>query len=210
MKREIYGLWYKHPSNLITTPQMALMTRKEGIEAYGLYMHFADTLHSVGGFLKYDFNDICLMLGYTKKNIKAKLGRVLNDYDLFDFIEEDGIEMIGLQRLKEDIEALSKHKINGSKGGRKRAENYRNKQEEKQQKEQENKEEIIIKNEAVKEEVKEHQSIKLPSWFSEQSTQRQKESVRHMISEGKFKEKGERGEKMKQMMIDPKVKEIVD
>jgi hypothetical protein len=52
MNREIYGLWYKHPSNLITTPQMALMTRKEGIEAYGLYMHFADTLHSVGGFLK--------------------------------------------------------------------------------------------------------------------------------------------------------------
>ena len=202
MNREIYGLWYKHPSNLITTPQMALMTRKEGIEAYGLYMHFADTLHSVGGFLKYDFNDICLMLGYTKKNIKAKLGRVLNDYDLFDFIEEDGIEMIGLQRLKEDIEALSKHKINGSKGGRKRAENYRNKQEEKQQKEQENKEEIIIKNEAVKEEVKEHQSIKLPSWFSEQSTQRQKESVRHMISEGKFNEKGLLGEKMKQMMIE--------
>ena len=202
MNREIYGLWYKHPSNLITTPQMALMTRKEGIEAYGLYMHFADTLHSVGGFLKYDFNDICLMLGYTKKNIKAKLGRLLNDYDLFDFIEEDGIEMIGLQRLKEDIEALSKHKINGSKGGRKRAENYRNKQEEKQQKEQENKEEIIIKNEAVKEEVKEHQSIKLPSWFSEQSTQRQKESVRHMISEGKFNEKGLLGEKMKQMMIE--------
>ena len=61
MKREIYGLWYKHPSNLITTPQMALMTRKEGIEAYGLYMHFADTLHSVGGFIEYDFNDICLM-----------------------------------------------------------------------------------------------------------------------------------------------------
>ena len=205
MKRERYGLWYKHPSNLITTPQMALMTRKEGIEAYGLYMHFADTLHSVGGFIEYDFNDICLMLGYTKKNIKAKLGRVLNDYDLFDFDEdEDGIEMIGLERLKEDVEALQKHKINGSMGGLKRAENYRNKQEEEeeQQKEQENKEEIIIKNEAVKEEVKEHQSIKLPSWFSEQSTQRQKESVRHMISEGKFNEKGLLGEKMKQMMIE--------
>ena len=131
MKREIYGLWYKHPSNLITTPQMALMTRKEGIEAYGLYMHFADTLHSVGGYIKYDFNDICLMLGYTKKNIKAKLGRVLNDYDLFDFDEdEDGIETIGLERLRDDIEALAKHKINGAKGGKKRAENYRNKQEE--------------------------------------------------------------------------------
>jgi hypothetical protein len=204
MNREIYGLWYKHPSNLITTPQMALMTRKEGIEAYGLYMHFADTLHSVGGFLKYDFNDICLMLGYTKKNIKAKLGRVLNDYDLFDFDEDkDGIEIISLQRLRDDIEALAKHKINGSKGGRKRAENYRNKQEEEEEEEEEEEQEEIIRgNEAVKEEVKEHQSIKLPSWFSEQSTQRQKESVRHMISEGKFNEKGLLGEKMKQMMIE--------
>ena len=116
---------------------MSLMINKEGIEAYGLYMHFADTLHIVGGYQKYDVNDICLMLGYTKKNIKAKLNRVLNDYDLFDFIEEDGIEMIGLQRLRDDIEALAKHKINGAKGGKKRAENYRNKQEEEQ-------EEVII------------------------------------------------------------------
>ena len=121
----------------------------------------------------------------------------------FDFDEdEDGIEMIGLERLKEDVEALQKHKINGSMGGLKRAENYRNKQEEEQQKEQENKEEIIIKNEAVKEEVKEHQSIKLPSWFLEHPIKRQKESVRHMMSRGIFKEKGERGEKMKQMMIE--------
>ena len=44
--------------------------------------------------------------------------------------DEDGIEMIGLNRLKEDIEALSKHKINGAKGGKKRAENYRKKQQE--------------------------------------------------------------------------------
>ena len=110
---------------------MSLMVRKEGIESYGLYMHLADTLHLVGGFQEYDFNDICLMLGYTKKNIKAKLGRVINDYKLFDFYtNDDGIEMIGLERLKEDIEALSKHKINGAKGGKKRAENYRNKQEE--------------------------------------------------------------------------------
>ena len=131
MKKEIYSLWYKHPSQLINTPQMSLMVRKEGIEAYGLYMHLADTLHLVGGFQEYDFNDICLMLGYTKKNIKAKLGRVINDYKLFDFYtNEDGIEMIGLERLKEDIEALSKHKINGAKGGKKRAENYRKKQEE--------------------------------------------------------------------------------
>ena len=196
MKRETYGLWYKHNSNLITTPSMALMTRKEGIESYGLYMHFADTLHSVGGFIKYDFNDICLMLGYTKKNIKAKLGRVLNDYDLFDFDEdEDGIEMIGLQRLRDDIEALAKHKINGAKGGKKRAENHRKKQQEEQ-------EEIIRGNEAVKEEVKEYQSLELPSWFLEHPIKRQKESVRHMISEGIFKEKGERGEKMKQMMIE--------
>ena len=137
MKNEIYSYWYKQPSQLINTPSMSLMINKEGIEAYGLYMHFADTLHIVGGYQKYDVNDICLMLGYTKKNIKAKLNRVLNDYDLFDFIEEDGIEMIGLQRLRDDIEALAKHKINGAKGGKKRAENYRNKQEEEQ-------EEVII------------------------------------------------------------------
>ena len=79
---------------------MSLMINKEGIEAYGLYMHFADTLHIVGGYQKYNFNDICLMLGYTKKNIKAKLGRVLNDYDLFDFHEEDGIEMIGITKIE--------------------------------------------------------------------------------------------------------------
>ena len=112
---------------------MSLMINKEGIEAYGLYMHFADKLHIVGGYQKYDVNDICLMLGYTKKNIKAKLNRVLNDYNLFDFYEEDGIEMIGLQRLRDDVEALAKHKINGAKGGKKRAENYRNKQEEEQE-----------------------------------------------------------------------------
>ena len=137
MKNEIYSYWYKHPSQLINTPNMSLMINKEGIEAYGLYMHFADKLHIVGGYQKYNFDDICFMLGYTKKNIKAKLGRVLNDYDLFDFIEEDGIEMIGIQRLRDDIEALAKHKINGAKGGKKRAENYRNKQEEEQ-------EEVII------------------------------------------------------------------
>ena len=108
---------------------MSLMINKEGIEAYGLYMHFADKLHIVGGYQKYNFNDICFMLGYTKKNIKAKLGRVLNDYDLFDFIEEDGIEMIGIQRLRDDIEALTKRKINSSKGGKKRAENHQKKQE---------------------------------------------------------------------------------
>ena len=133
MKNEIYSYWYKHPSQLINTPSMSLMINKEGIEAYGLYMHFADKLHIIGGYQKYDVNDICLMLGYTKKNIKAKLNRVLNDYNLFDFYEEDGIEMIGLQRLRDDVEALAKHKINGAKGGKKRAENYRNKQEEEQE-----------------------------------------------------------------------------
>jgi hypothetical protein len=112
MKNEIYSLWYKHPSQLINTPQMSLMVRKEGIESYGLYMHLADTLHLVGGFQEYDFNDICLILGYTKKNIKATLGRVINDYKLFDFYtNDDGIEMIGLERLKEDIEALSNEEI---------------------------------------------------------------------------------------------------
>ena len=195
MKNEIYSYWYKHPSQLINTPSMSLMINKEGIEAYGLYMHFADTLHIVGGYQKYDVNDISLMLGYTKKNIKAKLNRVLNDYNLFDFYEEDGIEMIGLQRLKDDVEALSKHKINGAKGGKKRAENHRKKQQEEQ-------EEIIRGNEAVKEEVNENESLKLPSWFLEHPIKRQKESVRHMISEGFFEKKGERGERMKQMMIE--------
>ena len=137
MKNEIYSYWYRHPSQLINTPSMSLMINKEGIEAYGLYMHFADKLHIVGGYQKYNFNDICFMLGYTKKNIKAKLGRVLNDYDLFDFIEEDGIEMIGIQRLRDDIEALTKRKINSSKGGKKRAENHQKKQEEEQEEEQE-------------------------------------------------------------------------
>ena len=133
MKNEIYSYWYKHPSQLINTPNMSLMINKEGIEAYGLYMHFADKLHIIGGYQKYNFDDICFMLGYTKKNIKAKLGRVLNDYDLFDFIEEDGIEMIGIQRLRDDIEALTKRKINSSKGGKKRAENHQKKQEEEQE-----------------------------------------------------------------------------
>jgi len=133
MKNEIYSYWYRHPSQLINTPSMSLMINKEGIEAYGLYMHFADKLHIVGGYQKYNFDDICFMLGYTKKNIKAKLGRVLNDYDLFDFIEEDGIEMIGLQRLRDDIEALTKRKINSSKGGKKRAENHQKKKEEEQE-----------------------------------------------------------------------------
>jgi hypothetical protein len=125
-----YGIWYKHQSNLINTPQMALMSRKEGIEAYGLYMHFSDTLHTIGGYTEYNFNDICLMLGYTKKLIKAKLYRVLNEYNLFDFYtDEDGIEYIGLEHLKEDIEALNKQRVSGSKGGKKRAENYRKQQE---------------------------------------------------------------------------------
>ena len=120
-----YGIWYKHQSNLINTPQMALMSRKEGIEAYGLYMQFSDTLHTIGGYTEYNFDDICLMLGHTKKLIKAKLNRVMNEYNLFDFYtDEDGIEYIGLEHLKEDIEALNKQRVNGAKGGRKRAENY--------------------------------------------------------------------------------------
>jgi len=109
---------------------MALMIRKEGIESYGLYMQFSDTLHTIGGYQEYNFDDICLMLGHTKKLIKAKLLRVLNDYGLFDFYaDENGVEFIGLETLKEDIEALNKKKINGAKGGRKRAENYKNKKE---------------------------------------------------------------------------------
>jgi len=128
MNKEIYSLWYRHSSNITNSPQMAYMIRLEGIESYGLYMQFADMLHTIGGYQEYDLKKISLMLGHTKKNIKAKLERVLNDYELFEFYtEEDGIEMIGLERLKEDIASLNKHKENGAKGGRKRAENYRNK-----------------------------------------------------------------------------------
>ncbi|MDA9338294.1 hypothetical protein N9Q51_02990 [Flavobacteriaceae bacterium] len=184
MKNEIYSLWYKHPSQLINTPLMSLMVRKEGIESYGLYMHLADTLHLVGGFQEYDFNDICLMLGYTKKNIKAKLGRVINDYKLFDFYtNDDGIEMIGLERLKEDIEALSKHKINGAKGGKKRAENYRNKKE-------------GIKNKQVGD------KIKLPESFLNKSIQEQENLVRYWESNGSFSKDGERGIMTRKLMIE--------
>tara|TARA_B110000858_G_C17758305_1_gene453230 strand:+ start:812 stop:1387 length:576 start_codon:yes stop_codon:yes gene_type:complete len=184
MKNEIYSLWYKHPSQLINTPLMSLMVRKEGIESYGLYMHLADTLHLVGGFQEYDFNDICLMLGYTKKNIKAKLGRVINDYKLFDFYtNDDGIEMIGLNRLKEDIEALSKHKINGAKGGKKRAENYRNKKE-------------GIKNKQVGD------KIKLPESFLNESIQEQENLVRYWESNGSFSKDGERGIMTRKLMIE--------
>ena len=184
MKNEIYSLWYKHPSQLINTPLMSLMVRKEGIESYGLYMHLADTLHLVGGFQEYDFNDICLMLGYTKKNIKAKLGRIINDYKLFDFYtNDDGIEMIGLERLKEDIEALSKHKINGAKGGKKRAENYRNKKE-------------GIKNKQVGD------KIKLPESFLNESIQEQENLVRYWESNGSFSKDGERGIMTRKLMIE--------
>ena len=184
MKNEIYSLWYKHPSQLINTPLMSLMVRKEGIESYGLYMHLADTLHLVGGFQEYDFNDICLMLGYTKKNIKAKLGRIINDYKLFDFYtNDDGIEMIGLERLKEDIEALSKHKINGAKGGKKRAENYRNKKE-------------GIKNKQVGD------KIKLPESFLNESIQEQENLVRYWESNGSFSKHGERGIMTRKLMIE--------
>ncbi|MDC0178111.1 hypothetical protein OAJ14_08205 [Polaribacter sp.] len=128
MNNELYGIWYKHPSNITNSPLMAYMIRLEGIESYGLYMQFADMLHTVGGYQEYDFKKISLMLGHTKKNIKAKLERVINDYQLFEFYtDDDGKEMVGLERLKEDIASLNKHKINGAKGGKKRAENYRNK-----------------------------------------------------------------------------------
>jgi len=125
--QQIFSLWYKQPSMLTNTPQMALMIRKENYEAYGLYMAFADSLHLVGGYKEYDFEDISLILNCTKKLIKAKLKRVLIEYKLFDFYtDDDGIEMIGLQRVKDDIDAMNKSKQDGAKGGLKRAENARN------------------------------------------------------------------------------------
>lgn len=189
MKNDLYSIWYRHSSNITSSPQMAYMIRLEGIESYGLYMQFADTLHTVGGYLEYDFKKIFLMLGHTKKNIKAKLERVINDYELFEFYtDEDGKEMVGLERLKEDIASLNKHKENGAKGGRKRAENYRNKS--LKQVEKPEITEISIDNE-----------LKLPEWFLRQSNFRQKESVNHMVSENKFNSEGERGARMKEMMI---------
>ena len=125
--QQIFSLWYKQPSMLTNTPQIALMIRKEGYEAYGLYIAFADSLHLVGGYKDYDFENISLILNCTKKLIKAKLKRVLIEYKLFDFYtDDDGIEMIGLQRVKDDIEAMNKSKQDGAKGGLKRAENARN------------------------------------------------------------------------------------
>ena len=125
--QQIFSLWYKQPSMLTNTPQIALMIRKEGYEAYGLYIAFADSLHLVGGYKDYDFENISLILNCTKKLIKAKLKRVLIDYELFHFYtDDDGIEMIGLQRVKDDIEAMNKSKQDGAKGGLKRAENIRN------------------------------------------------------------------------------------
>ena len=51
------------------------------------------------------------------------------DYDLFDFyVDDDGVEMIGLQRIREDVETLTKQKLNGAKGGLKRAKNQAEKQ----------------------------------------------------------------------------------
>ena len=126
-KQQIFSLWYKQPSMLTNTPQIALMIRKEGYEAYGLYIAFADSLHLVGGYKDYDFENISLILNCTKKLIKAKLRRVLIEYKLFDFYtDDDGIEMIGLQRVKDDIDAMNKSKQDGAKGGLKRAENVRN------------------------------------------------------------------------------------
>ena len=126
-KQQIFSLWYKQPSMLTNTPQIALMIRKEGYEAYGLYIAFADSLHLIGGYKDYDFENISLILNCTKKLIKAKLKRVLIEYKLFDFYtDDDGIEMIGLQRVKDDIDAMNKSKQDGAKGGLKRAENARN------------------------------------------------------------------------------------
>jgi uncharacterized protein YdaU (DUF1376 family) len=200
MNKEIYGIWYKHSSNITNSPQMAYMIRLEGIESYGLYMQFADMLHTIGGYQEYDLKKISLMLGHTKKNIKAKLERVINDYELFEFYtEEDGIEMIGLERLKEDIASLNKHKENGAKGGKKRAENYRDRQEQIKPV-TENIETVTSKADATGE-IYTNDDLKLPKWFLADSIELQKIKVRQMVELGKFTSEGERGQKMKEMMI---------
>ena len=195
MNNELYGIWYKHPSNITNSPQMAYMIRLDGIESYGLYMQFADMLHTVGGYQEYDFKKISLMLGHTKKNIKAKLERVINDYQLFEFYtDDDGKEIVGLERLKEDIASLNKHKENGAKGGKKRAENYRNKSLSMG---------LTPETPAVIEtsEIYTNDDLKLPKWFLADSIELQKIKVRQMVELGKFTSEGERGQKMKEMMI---------
>tara|TARA_R110000851_G_scaffold324301_1_gene491522 strand:- start:147 stop:770 length:624 start_codon:yes stop_codon:yes gene_type:complete len=200
MKTEIYSLWYKQPAMLSNTPFMALMIRKESIEGYGLYMHLADTLHLVGGYQEYDFNDISLMLGYTKKLIKAKLNRVLNDYKLFDFYtDDDGIEYIGLERIKEDIASLNQHKINGAKGGKRRAENYKDKQEQIKPV-TENVTPVKSRVDAT-DEICTNDDLKLPEAFLRDSIYRQKEVINEMVKDGKFKSQGERGARMLEKMI---------
>ena len=194
MKNDLYSIWYRHSSNITSSPQMAYMIRLEGIESYGLYMQFADTLHTVGGYLEYDFKKIPLMLGHTKKNIKAKLERVINDYELFEFYtDEDGKEMVGLERLKEDIASLNKHKENGAKGGRKRAENYRNKSLKQVEKPVAEKSEIT--------EISINNELKLPEDFLRDSIDVQKFKINEMVKAGKFKKKGERGERMLEMCV---------
>tara|TARA_B100000787_G_scaffold8126_1_gene6109 strand:- start:518 stop:1021 length:504 start_codon:yes stop_codon:yes gene_type:complete len=129
MSNEIFSLWYKQPAMLTSLPEMALMIKKEGVEGYGLYMTFADSLHISGGYREYNLNDISLVLDCNKKRIKTKLKKVLDDYGLFDFyVDGDGIELIGLQRVREDVETLTKQKLDGAKGGRKRAKNQVEKQ----------------------------------------------------------------------------------
>jgi len=129
MSNEIFSLWYKQPAMLTSLPEMALMIKKEGVEGYGLYMIFADSLHISGGYRENNFDDISLVLDCSKKKIKMKLKRVLDDYNLFDYyVDDDGVEMIGLQRVREDVETLIKQKLNRAKGGRKRARNQAEKQ----------------------------------------------------------------------------------
>lgn len=129
MSNEIFSLWYKQPAMLTSFPEMALMIKKEGVEGYGLYMIFADSLHVSGGYRENNFDDISLVLDCSKKKIKMKLKRVLDDYNLFDYyVDDNGVEMIGLQRVKEDVETLTKRKLDGKKGGLKRAKNLAEKQ----------------------------------------------------------------------------------
>ena len=73
MGNEIFSLWYKQPAMLTSFPEMALMIKKEGVEGYGLYMIFADSLHVSGGYRENNFDDISLVLDCSKKKIKMKL-----------------------------------------------------------------------------------------------------------------------------------------
>ena len=61
------------------------------------------------------------------KTVETKISHVVKTVET-TMKHDDGVEMIGLQRIRQDVETLTKQKLNGAKGGRKRAKNQAEKQ----------------------------------------------------------------------------------